>query len=89
MPTRVGQLQARCHKIMGRMSPSVSLHASDDDEAADEAVADHQAADTSGMMFREQYASLGRSLFVDHSPHREVYPWSPHCDLPSSLFPFS
>jgi hypothetical protein len=60
MPTRVGLLRARCHEIMGRMSPSVSPHASDDDkvandEAADDAVADKALDTTStGEMSNKQ-----------------------------------
>jgi hypothetical protein len=58
MPTRVGLMRARCHEIMGRMSPSVSPHASDDDKAADDgapddAVAD-EALDSTGKMSNKE-----------------------------------
>jgi hypothetical protein len=48
MPTRVGQLRTRCHQIMGRISPMISPHASDDEaEAADEAEEQLQNTDVS------------------------------------------
>ena len=37
MPTRVGNLRARCHQIVGRISPMISLHALDDEAEADKA----------------------------------------------------
>jgi hypothetical protein len=45
MQTRLGLLRARCHEIMGRISPSVPPYGSDDDEAADDKAPDDTVAD--------------------------------------------